>query len=126
MYIKHADDVVAKSVDMDGAEGVTCRVLIGREQGAACFAMRDFTVVPGGYTPLHQHNYEHEVLVLSGKGLVRGGDTYRSIDTGDVVFLAANELHQFQNVGDQPLRFICLVPVDFDCGDGMCMPTPGT
>ena len=66
------------------------------------------------------------MLVLSGKALVRSNDTYRGIVAGQCVFVGANELHQFKNTGDVPLEFICIVPVQFDCGDGTCQPTPGT
>jgi len=111
---------------MEGAEKVTFRLLVGREHGAPNFAMRHFTVEPGGHTPLHRHNYEHEVMILSGKGLVRGDETIREVHAGDVVFMPANELHQFRNTGDEPLAFICLVPVTHDCGNGDCTPTPGS
>ncbi len=112
MLIINPQQIGAEPVQTEGAEGVTCRLLIGREHGAPHFAMRQFTIAADGHTPLHRHDYEHEVFVLCGKGLVRSGDTYRAIHAGDVVFMPANELHQFKNVGMEALEFICLVPVD--------------
>jgi quercetin dioxygenase-like cupin family protein len=126
MRVTRPDDVEAAPMQMDGAEGVSFRLLVGREHGAPNFAMRHFTVAVGGCTPHHSHNYEHEVMVLAGKGTVRGGDTIREIHAGDVIFMPPNEEHQFRNTGGRPLEFICLVPVSFDCGNGECQPTPGS
>lgn len=113
---------------MKGAKGVAMRVLVGRQDGAPNFAMREFQVEPGGQTPHHQHNYEHQVLILQGQGQVKDGDAAiaRPITAGDVLYIPANELHQFVNTSDELLKFVCLVPSKFDCGDGSCQPTPGT
>ncbi len=102
-------------VTMEGAERVRMRMLIGPGDGAARFHMRHFEVAPGGHTPLHRHDYEHEVLVLSGRGIVTGGEQQREIGPGDVVWIPPNELHQFRNAGDQPLEFICLIPAPECC-----------
>lgn len=129
MIVKRANQVPDQVMDMPGAEGVRMRLLVGREDEAPNFAMRLFEVEPGGHTPLHQHNYEHEVFVLAGKGQVVGGiggSTIRPVQAGDCVFMPANEQHQFRNTSDEPMKFLCLVPVSFDCGKGACAPTPGS
>lgn len=129
MLIRKSQDVPAQTMDLPGATGVTMRLMVGRADGAPTFAMRLFEVEPGGHTPRHQHNYEHEIMVLAGRGQIvcgSGGNTIRPLNTGDVVFMPANEMHQFRNVGDQPLQFLCMVPTAFDCGAGACAPTPGS
>lgn len=128
MLIRRAEHVRDETMTMPGARGVKMRVMVGRSDGAPTFAMRQFEVEPGGCTPLHQHNYEHEILILAGSGQVVGGldgSTIRPLRPGDVVFMPPNEKHQFRNVGHEPLKFICLIPVSFDCGNGSCQPTPG-
>lgn len=105
------------------------RLLVGRADGAPNFAMRLFEVQPGGHTPLHQHPYEHEILVLQGQGQAVSGDgvTIRPVAGGDVVLVPPHEKHQFRNAGQSVLKFICLVPVSYDCGQGSaCTPTPGS
>jgi quercetin dioxygenase-like cupin family protein len=72
--------------------------------------MRQFEVGPGGHTPKHHHPYEHEVYVLAGQGEIYEGDSPHAIEAGDVVFVEPDEVHQFRNTGDSPLKFICLVP----------------
>ena len=128
MFIRHTADVPQRIMDMPGAKSVTMQLLVGSDDGAPNFAMRQFTVEPNGHTPLHKHNYEHEVYILEGDGqFVSGvdGNTIRPIKAGDVAFVPANEMHQFRNVSTRALKFICLVPNKFDCGSA-CQATPGS
>ncbi|MFI4860719.1 MAG: cupin domain-containing protein [Phycisphaerales bacterium JB063] len=126
MLIRNPDDIAPKTMTMPGAEGVEMRLMVGRADGAPNFAMRIFDVEPGGQTPHHQHNYEHEILVLDGEGEAYSGDTPHPVKQGDVLFVPANEVHQFRNTSDKPFRFMCMVPTAFDCGEEGCKPTPGS
>jgi quercetin dioxygenase-like cupin family protein len=82
----------------------------GGPVGAPTFAMRHFTVQPGGHTPLHKHDWEHEVYVLEGEGFVRHQDQEYPIRPGDAIFVPPNQLHQFRSAGSSHLRFLCMVP----------------
>ncbi len=115
MKVKPINAHQQSPVEMDGANGVSMRMLIGPEDSAPNFHMRHFTVQPGGHTPHHEHDYEHEVLILSGAAVVKSAAGDRSAARHDVVFVPANEKHQFVNDGDQPLEFICLIPAPEDC-----------
>ena len=95
---------------MEGAAGCRVRWLIGREDNAPNFAMREFEVEPGGHTPRHHHPYEHEVYVVAGEGTVVEGETEHTIRAGDVIFVKPDEVHQFKNNSDQSLKFLCLIP----------------
>lgn len=110
MQVKKTSDVPAANVTMEGAAGCRVRWLIGEGEQAPNFAMREFEVAPGGHTPKHFHDYEHEVYVLAGRGEVVDGDQRRSLSPGDVVFVAPNDVHQFCNTGSEPMRFLCLIP----------------
>ncbi len=122
MLIRRAETMPGKPMAMDGAREVTMRLMVGRVDGAPNFSMRHFTVEPGGHTPRHSHDYEHEVYVLEGAGRIEQAGEFRDLRSGDVVYVQPNNLHQFVNTGDGPFRFLCLVPVTFDCGK----PTPGS
>ncbi|MCI0365645.1 MAG: cupin domain-containing protein [Phycisphaerales bacterium] len=122
MLIRRADDVAGTPMQMDGVKGVSMRMMVGRADGAPNFAMRHFTVEPGGYTPHHSHNYEHEVFIVEGQARVEHDGEFEQVRAGDVVFVQPNAVHQFVNTGAAPLKFLCLVPVSFDCGK----PTPGS
>ena len=110
MQVKRCSEVAASEVTMEGAAGCRVRWLIGEGERAPTFAMREFEVAPGGHTPKHFHDYEHEVYVLAGSGQVIDGDRERSLRAGDVVFVAPNDVHQFRNTGSEPMRFLCLIP----------------
>lgn len=102
-------------VDMEGATGVRMRMLVGSKDGAPNFHMRHFEVEPGGHSPHHRHDYEHEILILKGTGVAKSEQGDRPFQAGDVIFVPANEKHQFQNAGDDALEFICLIPAPEDC-----------
>ena len=68
MRITNHEDMPANEVTMEGAHDCRVRWLIGEKESAPTFAMREFEVSPGGHTPKHFHDYEHEVYVLAGDG----------------------------------------------------------
>lgn len=111
MRVIRYDDIPEKEVDAEGAEGVGIRVLISEEDGAPNFIMRRFSIQPGGHTPYHNHGWEHQVFVLSGKGEVRQGDVTHSLESGSVVLVVPDEDHNFRNTGDEPLVFLCTIPI---------------
>ncbi|NLW84759.1 MAG: cupin domain-containing protein [Phycisphaerae bacterium] len=114
MIIKNIQDVAAQPVKMDGARDVTIRVLIGPQDNAPTFAMRLFELAPGGHTPFHDHNFEHEVIVLDGEIAVLTTYGPKPLQKNDVLLIDANEQHQFKNLSvTAPARFICLVPIDY-------------
>lgn len=110
MKIAHHTEIESKDVDMAGAAGTKVRWLIGDADGAANFAMRMFEIGPGGHTPRHQHDYEHEIYVLEGEGTALEGDQQNALKAGDVVYVRPNEVHQFRNDGDAPMKMLCLIP----------------
>jgi quercetin dioxygenase-like cupin family protein len=110
MRVQNYQDVDLKEVEMEGATGCGVRQLVGQMDQAPNFAMRQFEVAPGGHTPKHFHDYEHEVFVLEGEGVVVDGDQEQPLSSGDVIYVAPNDVHQFRNTGDRPMRFLCLIP----------------
>jgi quercetin dioxygenase-like cupin family protein len=108
--IEKALNIAAKKVEMEGAKGATIRILISKADGADNFVMRMFEVEAGGNTPLHSHPHEHEVFVLKGDGAFICEGKEHMIGPENVVFVPSGVEHQFRNVGDSVLRFLCLVP----------------
>ena len=66
MKVEHYESIPAEAIDMEGAQGCQVRWLIGEKDGAPNFAMRQFEVAPGGFTPRHQHPYEHDLFFYQG------------------------------------------------------------
>ncbi|UCD14405.1 MAG: cupin domain-containing protein [Thermoplasmatales archaeon] len=81
-----------------------------KKDGAENFAMRLFGIKAGGYTPLHQHDWEHEVYVLEGSSVTQDKTCEEPFKTGDIFFVPAMEWHQFVNTGKKTLKFLCIIP----------------
>jgi quercetin dioxygenase-like cupin family protein len=94
----------------EGALKVKVRWLITKEMGAENFAMRLFEIEPGGYTPLHNHPWEHEVFILEGEGVVIGENKEIKFKEGYVVFIPPGEKHQFRNTCERVVKLLCLIP----------------
>ena len=94
----------------EGTSKVTIRWLIDKKTGAKNFFMRLFEIEAGGYTPLHQHDWEHEVFILEGEGVIVYEEETKLFRAGDVIFIAPNEKHQFRNSGKKLVKLLCLIP----------------
>ncbi len=110
MKVIESHRVPLAPVQQPDAVGCRIRCLIGEDDGAPSFTMRQFEVAPGGHTPKHSHAHEHEVFVLEGTGVVLEGETEHRIGPGVAVFVPPGQTHQFRNTGAVPLVFLCLIP----------------
>lgn len=114
MKILNYQESPAKKFDGDIVKGVTGRVVIGKADQANNFCMRVFTVAPGGFTPKHSHEWEHEIFVHSGAGKVFRNGEYQAVKSGTVLFIPGNEEHQFKNESEEDFVFVCLIPSGVD------------
>ena len=111
MKVSHYEKISAVPVTMEGAVGCKIRVLVGEADRAPHFAMRMFEVEPGGYTPHHTHDNEHEIYALEGDGAVWLEGEEHPLRPGSFAYVPAGELHHFANKGEVVFKFLCLVPI---------------
>jgi len=97
-------------VETEGAKGVKIQWLLDERCNAPGFAMRRFILEPGGCTPLHTHDWEHEVYIISGIGEVIHEGEVSCFAPDTAILIMPGEEHQFRNTGVQPLEFLCMVP----------------
>ena len=110
--MKHFHYKEVENLDVPApASKVKIRWLINEKNGAPNFAMRRFEVAPGGSTPYHTHEWEHEVYVLEGDSVAVSKDGETVIGPGSVLLVEPNEVHNFKNTGDRPLVFLCMIPL---------------
>jgi len=109
--VKRMEEVPGMDLS-DEAEvvNVVKQVLLGPTDGAPTFAVRLFTLGPGGHTPHHRHPFEHGVIVLEGEGELSCPGGPRPLKAGSVVLVPPDELHQFRNTGQSAFKFLCIVP----------------
>jgi len=111
--MKHVD---YKSVELEHfpdpqSKGAGIRWLISRADGAPNFAMRMIEIDPGGYSPCHSHQGEHEVFIWSGQGELKIEGRSLPLAPGTAVFVPGNVEHQFVNSSlTEKLEFICVIP----------------
>ena len=91
--------------------GVTKREVVNAIDGAPTFCMRVFDLEPGGSTPWHTHNWEHEVYILEGNGVAVSDNGETPVSRDSVVFVPPNEQHCFKNNSNANMRFICVIPI---------------
>ncbi|MGQ9723299.1 MAG: cupin domain-containing protein [Candidatus Jordarchaeum sp.] len=110
MHKINIDEVPEESINRVYMRGVSIKYLIVEEFGAPNFEMRYFELQKGGKTSIDQHNYEHEVFVLRGKGKMVVKDKEFLLRPNDAILIESNESHQFYQIGEDPFGFICIVP----------------
>jgi quercetin dioxygenase-like cupin family protein len=107
LRVRPAAAIPAESVK--AGAGTTRQVLIGPDVGPH-FALRKFTIHPGGSMPPHHNTVEHEQYVLRGRARVGIGDATYSVGPDDVVFIPAGTPHWYRTEGREPFEFLCVVP----------------
>ncbi len=107
MSVKHSKDVEAK--DVAAGKDTTIQVLISSQEGPN-FALRKFSMQKGGGMPRHTNTVEHEQYVLRGEATITIGEEICHVKTGDVVFIPEGVIHSYQNTGDEPFEFLCIIP----------------
>ena len=110
MKVTDYHQIPLEVVDMDDTKNVKVRWLIDDRDKAEKFAMRFFEIEPGGFTPYHMHDWEHEMFVLEGEGEVKIDRTVYPIRKDIVIFIEPNQKHGFKNTGNSLLKFLCLIP----------------
>ena len=102
-------------VAVERSRGTTIQILLGPEEGVPNFATRRFTIQPDGRIPCHRHEYiEHEQVVLEGSMVIGLDKREATVSAGDCVFIPAGVAHWYENRGEIPVRFLCVVPMTED------------
>jgi quercetin dioxygenase-like cupin family protein len=107
MTVKPATSVPQQAVK--AGQNTLFQVLIGPDEGPN-FAMRRFTMQPGGGMPAHTNAVEHEQYVLRGRARVGIGDRVFEVKQDDVVYIPAGVPHWYRAEGEEPFVFLCVVP----------------
>jgi quercetin dioxygenase-like cupin family protein len=96
------DASVAEAVRRTG--GVTTTALVTRDLGATAFLTGITELPPGGSIPLHTHNCEESVTVLSGRGAFEWDGGSAEMSSMDTTLVPAGLPHRFLNPTSAPLR----------------------
>lgn len=101
------------------AKGVTVRWLskVGKDaQGSPAYGLRLFTIAPGGEIPMHNHEYEQTMYIVSGQ--FECWEANQETDEiakkvcvpGDMVYVPRMEPHGMRNMSEtEPGEFLCCI-----------------
>lgn len=103
-------DMKMTEINMSGVSKATKCNVIGGTEGWTDHTLRVFRLQPGGFTPRHQHDWEHINHIVKGRGRLRIGDQVHELTEKDFAFVPPNTEHQFENPYDEEFEFICIVP----------------
>lgn len=112
MFIKKINDVKKHLVKQEGVKDTYIQILINEDNaGAENFAMRRFTVKPAGVIGLHSHDWEHEIFILQGQGIIEDGESKIEVEKDTAIYIPPNVKHSYKNTGREDLVFLCLIPI---------------
>jgi quercetin dioxygenase-like cupin family protein len=109
MIIKKRKEFEPIVKDDSEIKSVNYYPMLTAKDGTPTFAMRLFEIGPGGYTPKHRHDWEHEVYIVSGDGFVFKDGMDVRVEKDDFIYVEPSELHQFR-AGNIGMTMICVVP----------------
>ena len=110
MYTVNANEMPTSKVESEGAERTEIQWLLAESDGAPNFALRRFIISPGGHTPQHTHDWEHEVYILRGEGVLITEQGEVPLGPDQAILIAPGESHQFRCAGPENLEMLCIVP----------------
>src|SRR5438034_4782811 len=111
MYSATVPAVAANRFLEDGSAHVELGRLIGRGDGARMAAMHELIIAKGGYSTMHRHDWDHQLVVTDGRGLAILDRKRIPLRPGVVLLVQANEKHQFLQRGTKPLHFLTVTPL---------------
>ena len=103
------EGVIPERYDAKAFKGVVKRVLVGPNDDAFNYVIRYFQLEPGSSSRLEKHAHDHGVVILNGEAKVQLNEEFITLRAMDSVYVAGNDLHQFTNIGEKSLGFICVI-----------------
>lgn len=110
MIVKKYQDIEKNLLEKEGMKNASIRWLIGEDSQAPNFYLRLIELEPGGHSPYHCHQWEHEAYILEGNGRLNSKNESFSLEKGTFALILPEEYHQFENTGNTTLKFLCIIP----------------
>ena len=96
---------------IEEVKGVSRRDILTADDGVTLTCMQVVEISPHTSTPSHYHPWEHEIFIVSGKGIAAGEQGSVTVGAGNIIFIPANEPHCFVNTESDTLRFVSIEPL---------------
>lgn len=121
-------DAVIRTSDLTSYSlpGLRHQTLTGPLQGRTELEMRKQTLTLEAATPLHRHDCEELIVILSGSGQMTIDETTVAFGPNSTLFVPAMVVHQIVNTGTEDLLLLAAFPKvpRIEAPDGTPIPVP--
>ncbi len=73
------------------------------------YSLAQFTLEPGKKSKLHKIKSSEIYYILDGKANLRINDKIMKLEKDDSAYVPPNSKQNIENIGDENLRFLCIV-----------------
>ena len=95
-----------------GGGVVTTPLVVPQVRPNAAFTTGISSFPPGAAAPMHKHNCDEQVTLLSGEAEVDIEGARARLTAYDSTYIAAGKEHYFLNVGDEPMVILWIYGSD--------------
>jgi len=104
-----------------GLPGLTHRTVAGPDQDLKKCEVWVQTIVPGAETPVHRHDCEEVIIILSGRGVCESEGKTHAFGANSALVIPPNAVHQIINTGEEGMNLIgvlTMTPVRVETPEG--------
>jgi quercetin dioxygenase-like cupin family protein len=107
--------------------GIKHRTVAGREQGTTGMEVWVQSIAPGASTPVHRHDCEEVIVVLTGAGRCTVEGRTEPFSAGSTLNIPRNAVHDLANTSAEEMHLVAALgmnPVRVENADGSPLPLP--
>lgn len=86
--------------------GVAIKMFVDRSFGAIHHSLFLIQYMPGAKIDPHDHTFEESYLIVAGQVQATADGQKYLLGAGDVIWTGVGCIHSFENIGDEPVRWI--------------------
>jgi mannose-6-phosphate isomerase-like protein (cupin superfamily) len=86
--------------------GVAIKMFVDRSFGAIHQSLFLIQYMPGAKIDPHDHTFEESYFIVSGRVKATADGNVYDLGAGDVIWTGVGCIHSFENVGNEPVRWI--------------------
>ncbi|MCF7935484.1 MAG: cupin domain-containing protein [Synergistales bacterium] len=94
--------------------GTEKRIVFGPDRFFEDYVVRFFTLPPRAHIDTHGHHWPHYLISLHGHGQVVIDGEPRDLPADSWAHVPPHAPHAYDNLGDDPWSFLCIVPCEGD------------
>jgi quercetin dioxygenase-like cupin family protein len=106
---------------------IQTRILVGDKSGAEATTIWEQWIEKGGYIPLHYHEVEEVLVILSGSLVLTLGDSTEAVTAPATIVIPARQTHGVEFSGQETIHLLAFFPVkapQIFAVDGSVRPLP--